>query len=80
MAGGAPPEAFPEALEHRDFLASGNASGLVSFRLIPNCRFQHDLTQLLGWLILRSALPGLARFDVWFQQRRQPAKVFPDGL
>src|SRR2546425_13246045 len=29
---------------------------------------------------LRSGLSSLARFDVWLQYRRQPAKVFPDGL
>ena len=53
---------------------------LVPFRLIPNGSFQRELTRLLGWLILRSGRPSLVRFDVWFQHRRQPAKVFPDGL
>ena len=29
---------------------------------------------------LRSCLPCLVRFDVWFEDRCQSAKVFPDGL
>ena len=53
---------------------------LVPFRLIPNCSFQHELTRLLGWLILLSGRPSLVRFDVWLQHRRQPTKGFPDDL
>lgn len=55
---------------------------VVPLRLTPppNFGLQHEIMRLLGWLILRSGLPGLTRFDVLLQYRRQPAKVFPDCL
>jgi hypothetical protein len=40
---------------------------LLPFRLTLNGSFQHELTRLVGGPMLRSGLPGLARFDVWFQ-------------